>query len=58
MAYVGFEAIERSAAKSGARNPAAVAAKAGFAKYGKKKMLSAARYGKEHPGSKPMLAPK
>jgi len=39
-----FAAIEASARKSGARNPAAVAAAAGRAKYGAKKMarLSAA----------------
>jgi hypothetical protein len=33
-----FAAIEKKAAKSGARNSAAVAASAGFKKYGKKKM--------------------
>ena len=33
-----FRAVERSAAASGARNPAAVAAAAGIKKYGKKKM--------------------
>jgi len=39
-----FAAVEASARKSGARNPAAVAAAAGRAKYGAKKMarLSAA----------------
>lgn len=33
-----FKAVEKDAAKSGARNPAAIAAAAGMAKYGKAKM--------------------
>jgi hypothetical protein len=41
-----FAAIERKAAASGAKNPAAVAAAAGMKKYGKKKMLQMARAGK------------
>lgn len=42
-----FKAVERSAAKSGAENPAAVAAAAGMAKYGKKKMEAMAQKGKK-----------
>lgn len=41
-----FEAIEKKAASSGARNPAAVAASAGMKKYGVKKMESMAQAGK------------
>ena len=41
-----FKAVEKSAAASGAKNPAAVAAMAGMAKYGKKKMESMAQAGK------------
>jgi len=41
-----FKAVERSAAKSGARDPAAVAAAAGRKKYGQKKMTAMARAGK------------
>lgn len=42
-----FKAVERSAAKSGASNPAAVAAAAGIKKYGVKKMESLAHHGKK-----------
>lgn len=42
-----FKAIEEKAAKSGAKNPAAVAAAAGMKKYGKKKMEKMAHAGKE-----------
>jgi len=42
-----FAAVAASAAKSGARNPAAVAAAAGRAKYGQKKMTSLAVAGKK-----------
>lgn len=42
-----FAAIERKAAASGARNPAAVAAAAGIAKYGVKKMTKLAQAGKK-----------
>lgn len=42
-----FAAIEEKARKSGARNPAAVAAAAGIAKYGKKKMTSMAKAGRK-----------
>ena len=42
-----FEAIEEKAERSGARNPAAVAAAAGIKKYGKKKMESMAQAGKK-----------
>lgn len=42
-----FKAVEKAAAKSGAANPAAVAAKAGMAKYGKEKMEKMAQAGKK-----------
>ena len=41
-----FKAVERSAAKSGARDPAAVAAAAGRAKYGQAKMTALSEAGK------------
>ncbi len=41
-----FKAVERKAAASGARNPAAVAAAAGRKKYGTKKMTAMAVAGK------------
>ncbi len=42
-----FKAVEASAAKSGARNPAAVAAAAGNKKYGKPAMQKMAAAGKK-----------
>lgn len=42
-----FKAIEEKAKKSGAENPAAVAAAAGIKKYGKKKMAKMAAAGKK-----------
>ena len=42
-----FKAVERSAAKSGASNPAAIAAAAGIKKYGIQKMEKMARAGKK-----------
>lgn len=42
-----FKAVERSAAKSGAENPAAVAAAIGMKKYGKEKMEKMAQAGKK-----------
>jgi hypothetical protein len=42
-----FAAIEKAAAKSGAKNPAAVAAAAGIAKYGKAKMAKMASAGRK-----------
>lgn len=42
-----FKAVEKSAAASGARNPAAVAAAAGRAKYGEKKMAKMAAKGRK-----------
>lgn len=42
-----FKAIEKKAAKSGARNPKAVAAAAGIKKYGKGKMEKMAKAGKK-----------
>lgn len=43
-----FKAVERSAAKSGAENPAAVAAAEGMKKYGKERMEKMAQAGKKH----------
>lgn len=45
-----FKAIERSAKKSGADNPAAVAAAAGIAKHGKQKMAKMATAGRRRKG--------
>lgn len=42
-----FKAVERSAAASGARNPAAVAAAAGRKKYGKARMAKMAAAGRK-----------
>lgn len=42
-----FKSVEKSAAKSGAENPAAVAAAAGMKKYGSKKMEKMAQAGKK-----------
>lgn len=42
-----FKAVERKAEKSGASNPAAVAASAGIKKYGVKKMEVLAHAGKK-----------
>lgn len=42
-----FAAVEAKARASGARNPAAVAAAAGIAKYGKKKMAAMAAKGRK-----------
>ena len=42
-----FKSVMKAAAKSGARNPAAVAAAAGIKKYGKKKMAKMAKAGKK-----------
>lgn len=41
-----FKEVEKAAAKSGAKNPAAVAASAGIKKYGKEKMQKMAQAGK------------
>lgn len=41
-----FQAVERKAAASGAKNPAAVAAAAGIKKYGKAKMAKMAAKGR------------
>lgn len=41
-----FKAVEKSAAKSGAENPAAVAAAAGMKKYGKNRMEAMAKAGR------------
>jgi len=42
-----FKKVERAAKKSGARNPAAVAASAGQKKYGVKKMAKMAAAGRK-----------
>lgn len=42
-----FQAVERAAAAGGARNPAAVAAAAGRAKYGAKRMNAMAQAGRK-----------
>ena len=42
-----FAAVEAAAAKSGAANPAAVAAAAGMKKYGKAKMQAMAKAGRK-----------
>lgn len=47
MAYSGFKAVEASAAKSGARNPGAVAAAIGRKKYGKATFQKAASTGRK-----------
>ena len=54
MGYEGFKKVEASAAKSGARNPGAVAAAAGMKKYGKAKMEHAAHSGHSLRGAKPL----
>lgn len=54
MAYEGFAKVKADAAKSGARDPGAVAAAAGRAKYGKKAFQKAAASGKSMRGSKAM----
>jgi hypothetical protein len=41
-----FKAVEKAAAKSGAKNPAAVAAAVGIKKYGKQKMTKMAAAGR------------
>lgn len=43
-----FRAVEKSAAASGASNPAAVAAAAGRKKYGEKKMAKLSAKGRKH----------
>ncbi len=47
-----FKEIEKKAAKSGASNPAAVAASAGIKKYGEKRMHQMAMAGKAKPKGK------
>lgn len=47
MAYQGFKAVEASAAKSGAKNPGAVAASIGRKKYGAKTFNKAAASGRK-----------
>lgn len=54
MAYEGFAKVKADAAKSGARNPGAVAAAAGRKKYGKAAFQKAAASGKSMRGTKPM----
>ena len=47
-----FKKVEAEAAASGARNPAAVAAKVGREKYGKKKMAKMAAAGRKRASKK------
>ncbi len=47
-----FAAVEAAAQKSGAKNPAAVAASAGIKKYGKKKMAKMAAAGRKKAAGK------
>jgi len=44
---VRFKKVMTTAKKSGAKNPAAVAAMVGMKKYGKKKMMKMAKAGKK-----------
>lgn len=53
MAYMGFKAVEASAAAGGAKNPGAVAASIGRKKYGKGKFQKFAAKGKKMKGVKP-----
>jgi hypothetical protein len=52
MAYEGFAKVKADVAKSGARNPGAVAASIGRKKYGKKAMSKAASSGHSLKGHK------
>lgn len=54
MAYSGFASVKRSAAASGARDPGAVAAAAGRAKYGKEKFQHYAAEGQSMEHAKPL----
>lgn len=45
-----FKMVEAAARKGGAKNPAAVAAKAGIKKYGQKKMTAMAVAGRKRAG--------
>lgn len=51
--YEGFKKLKGKLAKSGARNPGAVAASIGMKKYGKAKFEKAAHEGKSMKGMKP-----
>jgi hypothetical protein len=50
--HVGFKAVEASAARSGARNPAAVAAAVGRRKYGAAGMAALAAAGRKKAAAK------
>lgn len=50
--HVGFKAVEASAARSGARDPAAVAAAVGRRKYGKAGMAALAAAGRKKAAAK------
>jgi hypothetical protein len=52
MGYEGFAKVKADAAKSGARDPGAVAASIGRKKYGKKAFQKAAASGKSMKGCK------
>lgn len=51
--YIGFPKLEAMLKDKGAKNPAAVAAKIGMAKYGKKEFLKHAHAGKSMKHVKP-----
>lgn len=50
MGYLGFRKLKSKLSKKGIRNPAALAAKIGKAKYGKKRFQKAAAQGKSMKG--------
>lgn len=54
MAYEGFAKVKAEVAKSGARNPGAVAAAIGRRKYGRKAMAKAAATGRSLKGHRTM----
>lgn len=57
MAYIGFQGLkEKLAARGNVRNPGAVAASIGRAKYGKERFQKAAAKGKSMRGMSPRSA--
>lgn len=53
MSYLGFNKLKEKIAKSGAKNPAAVASVIGRKKYGEKKFEKAAHEGKSMKNMEP-----
>lgn len=53
MAYLGFKLLKEKLAKSGAKDPSAVAASIGMKKYGKSKFEKSAHAGKSMEHMKP-----